>query len=409
SNFNSFEYVLFFLDIEKSPLSKMLSTAYCRFFNIVYLKGIISVFSRCVWCLYISFEPPSANVVRKAIQHGIFFKRSKERFGTMNEWEVFGIPSIIYLDNGSDFRSVQVKRLIKETLKSHVRYRPVGTPRFGATIERLFGTINKEFIHRLDGTRKSNPVELGEYDPSEDTKLTLQDISTLLVRYITDIYHMEPHRGLPLDSDTPIVRYYEGLQKVGFPEFIDEAQEPYYEIEFLPTAMKPYTNDGVRLGNVLYKNTSLNHLIDGRSKKYQIKYDDDDISRIYLMPPGSDEYIQVPAVHPSAEELVGVNRFQWKQLRKNMSQESDRKRSMIPGTQQVAQAKVKLAEEISARYSKGRKLRQQADRMGMSVSVAPVQPPTTTAKISHTPTIKDKLEAAKRAALQRLEKERDAK
>ncbi|WP_256710698.1 Mu transposase C-terminal domain-containing protein [Paenibacillus sp. FSL H8-0548] len=365
----------------------------------------IDVFSRTVWCLYLSFEPPSANVVRKAIQHGIFFKRTKERFGTMNEWDVFGIPKIFYLDNGSDFRSIAVKKLIKETLKSHVRYRPVSTPRFGATIERLFGTINSELIHHLDGTRKSNPTELGEYDASSEAKLTLQDVRELLTHYITDIYHMDVHRGLPIDSNTPIVRYYEGLQKVGFPEFVKEEQESDFSIELLPSMSKSYTKDGVRIDNVFYKSAALSHLIDTRSTKHKVKYDDDDISHIYIMPNGTNEYVEMYASSPSADVLAGMNRFQWKMLQKNMRQESDRKRLLVPGTQQVVKAQAKLAESIQERYGKGRKARQQAARIGMEVALTPPKPASR--PVEHSPKITDRFAAARKAAQERFEIEKD--
>ncbi|MCL6626412.1 MAG: DDE-type integrase/transposase/recombinase [Alicyclobacillus shizuokensis] len=242
----------------------------------------IDVFSRMVWCLYVSFEPPSANVVRKAIEHGIFFKRAKEKYRTINEWDVFGVPSIIYMDNGPEFANAAVKRMITETLKSSVRYRPVKTPRYGGTIERLFGTLNKGLIHHLDGTRKSNPRDLGEYDSDAEAKLTLEDIRAILTMYITDIYHMTPHKGLPLDADTPITRYYDGLAKVSYPPFFTPEQEPFYRIELLPTTMKPYTRDGVRLNNVFYKLDTLSYLIEKQSTKYKVKYDPDDISCIYI-------------------------------------------------------------------------------------------------------------------------------
>ncbi|HEY2492283.1 MAG TPA: hypothetical protein VGI33_05170 [Paenibacillus sp.] len=38
----------------------------------------IDVYARMPWCLYVSFEDPSANVVRKAIQHGVFPKKGKD-------------------------------------------------------------------------------------------------------------------------------------------------------------------------------------------------------------------------------------------------------------------------------------------------------------------------------------------
>ncbi|UTI40913.1 hypothetical protein [Niallia sp. RD1] len=152
----------------------------------------IDIFTRMIWCLHISIDEPSANKVMKAIQLGIFFKRIKSKYNTINEWEISGIPRIFYFDNGTEFDNIHVKRMINETLESQVMYRPIATPRYGGVIERIFGTINKQFIHSLSGNRKSNPQELGDYDAETEAIFSLEDITELLITYIVDVYH---HKG----------------------------------------------------------------------------------------------------------------------------------------------------------------------------------------------------------------------
>lgn len=338
----------------------------------------IDVYSRMVWCLYVSFEPPSANVVRKAIQHGVFFKGVKEKYDLFNEWEVFGIPTVILLDNGKDFRSVAVRRMIEETLKSHVRYRPRKTPEYGATIERLFGTINSQLIHRLDGTRKSNVSDLGEYKPEEEAVFTLEDIRELLTMYIVDHYHMSPHRGLPVNADRPITRWVDGLNKVGYPDFVSPEDEAVYTVELLPVVMKPYTRDGVRLDNRLYKLDKLSTLIGPRTAKYKVKYDIDDISHIFIQPSNSPEYIEVPAVVPAAEELEGMNAYTYKLIREILKEEATDKANKIPGTKMVQHAKLKVQQRVEQKIKAGRKVRQMAQRANMEITVGqpqPVNPP----------------------------------
>ncbi|ASJ56821.1 hypothetical protein BP422_26850 [Brevibacillus formosus] len=329
----------------------------------------IDVFSRMIWCMYISFEPPSANVVRKAIQHGILFKNAKEKYGTINEWNVFGIPKIFHLDNGPDFKSTAVKRMINETLKANVRYRPVRTPRYGGTIERLFGTLNTSIIHGWDGTRKSNVTQLGEYNPEEEAKLTLENVIELLTTYITDIYHMKEHRGLPLDANRPITRYIDGIKKVGYPEFIEEKDEGLLKIELLPTILKRYTRDGIRLNNVFYKSDKLSNLI-STITKYKIKYDIDDISKIYIQLPNS-EYETVYAAQPAAEQLENVNLYTYKKIREILGEVGELKSKRVPGTQMVEQAKRQLREKTEAHYKNGRKARQAAKRMNFEVNLQP--------------------------------------
>lgn len=357
----------------------------------------IDVYSRMVWCMYLSFEPPSANVVRKAIQHGVFFKRVKEKYGLINEWEVFGVPTVIYVDNGPEFRSGAVRRMVNETLRSNIRYRPVQTPRYGGTIERLIGTINSQLIHRLDGTRKSSVKDLGEYKPEEEAVFTLEDIRELLTMYLVDQYHMSPHRGLPLNADRPITRLVDGLKKVGYPDYISPEEEESYKIELLPTVMKPYTRDGVRLDNRLYKVGKLSHLIGPRTKKYKVKHDIDDISHIYFQLPGSSEYIEVPAVLPAAEELDGMNAYTYELIRKIAKEESAEKANKIPGTKMVRHAKEKLQQRVQAKVKSGRKARQIAKRANLDIVAGE---PQTANQLKYTPSLEELAEAVKMAAKQ---------
>ncbi|WP_339205255.1 Mu transposase C-terminal domain-containing protein [Paenibacillus sp. FSL K6-3182] len=355
----------------------------------------IDVYSRMVWCMYVSFEPPSANVVRKAIQQGIFFKKVKEKYDLFNEWEIFGIPTVFLLDNGPEFRSVAVRRMINETLKSNVRYRPRKTPEYGAAIERLFGTLNSKLIHRLDGTRKSSVTDLGEYKPEEEAVFTLEDIRELLTMYIVDHYHMEPHRGLPINANRPITRFVDGLKKVGYPDFISPEDEETYAIELLPVAMKPYTRDGIRIDNRLYKLDKLSHLIGPRTTKYKAKYDIDDISRIFIQPPNSTEYIEIPAVLPPAEELEGMNAYTYKLIREISKEEAADKANKIPGTKMVRHAKVKLQQRVQEKIKSGRKVRQLAQRANMEITVGQPQPVTLS---KHAPSLEQLADAVKMAA-----------
>lgn len=323
----------------------------------------IDVYSRMIWCMYVSFEPPSKNRVRKAIEHGIFMKNTKERFGTTNEWECFGIPQIIQMDNGSDFRSPEIRHLIDETLQSHVRYRPVTTPRWGGAIERLMGTVNTEIIHRMDGTRQSSVQRLGDYDPEKEAIYTLDDVIRFLNKYIVDVYHQRPHRGLPPESHIPILRYRQGLPLGGAPELVPPEFEESFRIQLLPSKQKPYTREGIRMDCVTYRSNECAHLVGKRDTKYKVKYDPDDISRVFLLPPTGEEYIEVPAVEPEAHEIVGVNRLTYKLIRDKLKEQGLLDAKGIPGTQNVAKAKAELAEEMEKTKKQNRKIKRRNQRI----------------------------------------------
>ncbi|NQX62210.1 integrase catalytic domain-containing protein [Paenibacillus qinlingensis] len=340
-----------------------------------YITLGIDVFSRKIWCMEISFEPPSADKVRRAIMHGIFFKDAKKKYDTVYDWDVYGIPTIIYMDNGPEFKNAEVKRMINETLQSQVQYRPVKTPRYGGTIERYFGTINSELIHRLHGTRKGSVKQKGDYDSEKEAVFTLEDIRELLTFYITN-YHYEPHSGLPIQFPTTAARYYAGLEMVGFPEWIDKEDEDYYKMELLPVIVKPYTRDGVRFENVRYKNSSQHKLVMPREYKYKVKYDSDDVSKLFLQLPETGEYIELVVADRSVlEEIEGLNRYTYKKVMEVLREQGNLLVKQIPGAELIKKAKATLLDRIQKLVKTRRKARAQAERMALEVGINVAIPP----------------------------------
>ncbi|MEK5034934.1 hypothetical protein MKY96_26115 [Paenibacillus sp. FSL R7-0302] len=318
----------------------------------------VDVFSRMPWCVYISFEPPSMDIVRKAIQHGVLIKDNKAWYETENDWEAFGVPNIIYVDNGLDFKGTDIKRLVDETLESEIMHRPVKIPHFGAVIERLFGTLNTKIIHMLLGTTKSNPAMRGNINSEEDACLTLNQIRKIVNIYLTDIYPFEKHGGLK-DSitPTPLLKYRAGIQEDGYPKWIDKCDEEKYKIDFLLTDKKPYTRDGVRWENKMYKIKDDKDLIAKRTVKYVVKYDIDDISKMYLLHPKREEFLELKCVSPPYEELLGVNRYTYQVMMEEHRKTQKGNMKTIPGPKQVRAAFAKVQQELEAGQKQKRTLK----------------------------------------------------
>lgn len=333
----------------------------------------IDIFTRMIWCLHISFDEPSANKVMKAIQQGIFFKRIKSKYNTINEWEISGIPRIFYFDNGTEFDNIHVKRMINETLESQVMYRPIATPRYGGVIERIFGTINKQFIHSLSGNRKSNPQELGDYDAETEAIFSLEDITELLITYIVDVYHHKVHKSLPDEYPTPSARYYQGIEIVGFPEFILSEDQEYYEIELLPTEKRSYSRDGIRLENVYYCAEEGSKFISLQKDKYKIKYDIDDISKIFILNPATNSYEKLFAYNPPAESIEGMSRSVYKTITKELRIKGILNTQQIPGSRDIIKGKKLLQEKIERKMNANKKIRRKALKSGFQLVPAEVE------------------------------------
>ena len=164
----------------------------------------IDVCTRCIWGLKLTLEHPKAIATGLCISHGISPKeRYLESLGLETDWPIWGIPRVIHVDNGRDFRGAMLERAC-EKHSIRLQFRPAYRPNYGAHIERYFGTMELE-LHKLPGTTFSKPEDRGEYNSEGNASLTLREVETYLVRFITGIYHVRPHAGL--NGETPLAVY----------------------------------------------------------------------------------------------------------------------------------------------------------------------------------------------------------
>lgn len=120
------------------------------------------------------------------------------------------LPQILVLDNGKGFNSLYFDALLANfgiTKKS----RPAGHPRFGSVCERIFGTINTQFIHNLRGNTKlmKNVRQVSkEFNPKALAVWTLEELVDRLQFYCHEVYDANEHLSLgrsPRDEMAAIV------------------------------------------------------------------------------------------------------------------------------------------------------------------------------------------------------------
>lgn len=220
------------------------------------------------------------------------------------------------------------------------------------------------------GTTKSNIFDRGDIDSEKDACLTLDQVRRILTIFLTDIYPIKEHKGLPIQTNTPLLRYYEGIQEVGYPDWISKDEEERYKIEFLLTDKKPYTRDGVRWNNRIYKWDHGDDLVAKRDVKYKVKMDIDDVSIMYLLHPKTNEFIKLQCSSPPYESVVGMNDYTYKQIRKLLKKEGQQKKGMIPGRKQISRASEKIAKEISDGFNNRKTIFKKISKLGSSVTVS---------------------------------------
>ncbi|WP_198851140.1 hypothetical protein [Alicyclobacillus sp. SO9] len=241
----------------------------------------------------------------------------------------------------------------------------------------MFGTLNTELIHNLPGTRKSSKEDLGEYEPEKHACLTLADLREILTIYFTDVYPNEVHSGLPLDVPTPRLRYQEGLRIGGYPEWIAQDERDYYKIEFLNTEERKYHVDGIHLGTRIYLPTEPHpELISPDSRHpytFTIKWDPDDISRIYLHHPTTKTHIELRCHKPSYETVEGMNDYTYDLIRGQLKEAGLLARGGKPTDEQIIKGR-EMIERKTQQAIKTRRAKLRAKRMGAELTLQPKLP-----------------------------------
>lgn len=136
-------------------------------------------YSRAIPGFFVSFDSPCAVNTALALRQAIWRKQNPD-------WQVCGIPEIIYTDNGSDFISEHIEKVCA-TLKIRLINTIPGRPQGKGKVERFFLTLSQSLLQRLPG-----------YAPSGTAKkvkaiLSLAEFSKHLEKFILEQYHKTPH------------------------------------------------------------------------------------------------------------------------------------------------------------------------------------------------------------------------
>lgn len=149
-----------------------------------WLTLLVSASTRKILAYVLSFDRPSATSCMLVLRECV---RRHHR-----------LPQTIVVDGGAEFRSVYFETLLAryEVTK---RQRPPHEPRYGAVLERLFGTANTQFVYHLLGntqlTHRKRQVTLST-DPKTYACWTLPTLAARLEEWAYTVYDTIEHPAL---------------------------------------------------------------------------------------------------------------------------------------------------------------------------------------------------------------------
>ena len=254
-----------------------------------YLTLAIDVFTRCVLGMVVTLEAPSAVSVGLCLAHAACDKRPwLEGLNVKMEWPMSGKPRLLYLDNAAEFKSEALRRGCEQH-GIRLDYRPLGQPHYGGIVERIIGTAMQMIHDELPGTTFSNPGQRGEYDSEKMATLTLRELERWLALAV-GTYHGSVHNGL---LQPPAARWAEAVERVGVPAVV--TRPTAFLVDFLPVIRRTLTRTGFVIDHIHYYADALKPWIARRERlpAFLIRRDPRDISRIWVLEPEGQHYLEI--------------------------------------------------------------------------------------------------------------------
>ncbi|HCX81406.1 MAG: transposase [Curvibacter sp. RIFCSPHIGHO2_12_FULL_63_18] len=269
--------------------------------NRAWVTLAIDVNSRVCLGMFLTLDAPSAMSAGMCIANAILPKEAwLRRLGiTSVEWPVWGVMGTLHMDNAREFLGDMLKAACSE-YDIDIHLRPVKTPRYGAHIERLMGTVTQG-LKTVKGATFSGPAEKGEYDAEGNACMTFAEIEKWLVLFFAR-YHIDKHNGIGM---SPLQKWREGLLgtkgKPGRGLPARRLDEELLRINFTPYIERTVQGYGVVIDDVHYYHDVLRPWINAphpefpkHKRKFRFHRDPRDISQLYFFDELSGRYVQIP-------------------------------------------------------------------------------------------------------------------
>ncbi|OOF50384.1 Mu transposase C-terminal domain-containing protein [Rodentibacter trehalosifermentans] len=361
NSFPNVDFPLSVIQIDHTPVDLIIvDNQYRKPIGRPYLTLAMDIYSRMITGYYLSLDAPSVTSVAMCIARSILPKeRLLQDHNVTGEWAVFGYPNKIHVDNGADFRSLDLSK----SCEAHgiaLEFRPVGRPEFGGHIERVIGTFMKE-VHGLSGTTFSNTKEKDTYQSEAEAVMTLDEFETWLINYIVNVYHKRTHSALGM---SPVQKWRLGIfgdkDRVGcgYPQM--PVDEQTLLLDFLPSKKRTIQHNGVTIDGLRYYDVALNMYINdsdetGKSKEFLFRRDPRNIGKIWFYDPKLKRYFPIPFADQS---LPDMSIWEYKQVRQFLKDKDEK----LIHSQQINDALTEMREIVQQSIQRTKKARRQAQR-----------------------------------------------
>ncbi|OZQ68425.1 hypothetical protein CA600_06330 [Paenibacillus sp. VTT E-133280] len=249
-----------------------------------HLTVAVDMKTRYVVGVNIGMDSPGYVTTMLTLRNTICKKNIKEKYPYLkNDWLANGLPETILLDNGKEFRNKSL-RLACDQLGIKYRYCKTKHPYSKGIVERFLQTANYQTAHQIPGTTFSNTKIRNdkEYDSDKKAVMGLNTFMKIFFEWLLDVYSIRFHEGI---ENFPLELWKEGVKKDPPQQYKDMFE---LSIILFPYKKRTVQNHGIQFRRLKYYspelwNLKLERLRLGLDNEVIIKYDPDDISKIYVL------------------------------------------------------------------------------------------------------------------------------
>jgi putative transposase len=304
-------------EIDHTPLDVMIVDPVTG--NVIgrpFLTVVLDRYSRMVMAYWIHFSAPNTESVLRVIERAISPKTTwlAKYPKVINEWPARGLPLRIVPDNAAEFHADNLITAFTE-MGIEIMFPRSRGPQMKGAVERFFRTLNMGLIHTLPGTTFSNVKDRGDYKPEKHACLTMKSLESALVKWIVDIYHQSPHKGLASNTPMAVWKAMEPSRVIQMPSDLDALETALSHRKFV--TVQPY---GIQLSNNFYHSDELAslRLKLAKEQKVQMRYRDE-MGHIWVHDPFRNIFFEVPA---KDKRLIGTSRDIYKDAVKKAKSEN---------------------------------------------------------------------------------------
>lgn len=338
------------------------------------LYAMIDTATQTIVGIHLTIQPASQIGVLQTLQFAFSPKGEafRQQHGCINNWPAPADIRSLVMDNGSDFHGPMIVKAARY-LSMLLEYCVAGAPYQKPFIERFFGTLHTMLIKKLPGAKVSHDKrEQHSLENAQKTaRLTLDELNTYIIRWITDTYHIRKSGRLsdkygfectPIQAINILSQKYVVFPAPSADELLDACRH-HLEVKL------NVTREGINYQKQQYQSSYVSALYKTNSKvKVDVCINPLDCSAIHIFDADSKSWVVVP----NKKTNMPVMSFEQAKFYRSQNYLSDhalsRESHVLNQTRIIEDAHAKKSKK--GRINSNRKAEREIERAKASITAA---------------------------------------